>query len=104
SGWSGGARAPPAQCPPRPIPSATDTTAEAFDPREATGYLPTPRARGCAPASDRLRACAQSITDFLRGIPGSDASVASTGRPGPVVGVFEIEGGKIKTWRDYFDM
>ncbi|MCH8920498.1 MAG: limonene-1,2-epoxide hydrolase, partial [Chloroflexi bacterium] len=22
----------------------------------------------------------------------------------PVAGVFEIEGGKIKAWRDYFDM
>jgi limonene-1,2-epoxide hydrolase len=35
-------------------------------------------------------------TDYLS-MGGNDVAL-------PVVGVFEIEGGKIKAWRDYFDM
>ena len=35
-------------------------------------------------------------TDVMRRKDGAD--------PLPVTGVFEIENGKIKAWRDYFDM
>ncbi len=33
-----------------------------------------------------------------------DEILAYFAEDAPVAGVFEIEGGKIKDWRDYFDM
>lgn len=79
--------------------------------------MPGPPARG----SEAVR---RTISSFLKGWQKTDWEILNIAADGntvfaervdrtvaggknidlPVVGVFELEGGKIKAWRDYFDL